>query len=60
MPGEEYRYTSDGYVRTASGSLERPFIPRSVSCFAVDLATLKDDLPPMSSPMRRDSILSRS
>lgn len=39
---EEFRWTADGYLRTAFGTLEKPFSPQAVPGFSVDLGTLVD------------------
>lgn len=40
---EEYRYSADGYVRTASGSLDSAFQPKAVAGLSVVMADLLED-----------------
>jgi len=40
---EEYHHTPQGYVRSSSGSLQRPFEPRTLSGLSVPLSELLED-----------------
>lgn len=37
---EEYHHTLEGYVRTVSGTLDRPLSPRDLPGFSIDLGEL--------------------